>query len=223
MAKYEKKMMQFEAFQYNGSLSFPACEKDYDETKHAPYWAVIAGMKGILFFDVSNPAERPELYTRHPDGEIVHIPVGYYIIRWSDTELYPCEPNLFEASYKSALCEVKAKCLEIAKEYGYEPQSRQLIEEMAELTVAINKHWRIGRKFLEAESGGKRDNNMQQVVHEARDRIIEELADVQVMIWQISQLLGAEDGELEDVINDKISRQLDRIKKHHVESGGDVK
>lgn len=30
----------------------------------------------------------------------------------------------------------------IANHYGYEPQSRQLIEEMAELTVAINKAWR---------------------------------------------------------------------------------
>lgn len=218
MAKYEKKMMQFEAFRYDGDLI------DSNGKYYVPEWAQEAHKKGILFFNSPEVGDAAcELYTRHPDGEVVHIPVNYYIIRWSDTELYPCDPNLFEASYKSALCEVKAKCLEIAKEYGYEPQSRQLIEEMAELTVAINKHWRIGRKFLEAESGGKRDNNMQQVVHEARDRIIEELADVQVMIWQISQLLGAEDGELEDVINDKISRQLDRIKKHHVESGGDVK
>ena len=30
----------------------------------------------------------------------------------------------------------------IADYYGYEPQSRQLIEEMAELTVALNKAWR---------------------------------------------------------------------------------
>ena len=30
----------------------------------------------------------------------------------------------------------------IADHYGYEPQSRQLIEEMAELTVALNKAWR---------------------------------------------------------------------------------
>ena len=29
--------------------------------------------------------------------------------------------------------------------YGYESQSRQLIEEMAELTVAINKLWRVER------------------------------------------------------------------------------
>lgn len=31
----------------------------------------------------------------------------------------------------------------IADHYGYEAQSRQLIEEMAELTQAINKMWRI--------------------------------------------------------------------------------
>ena len=30
----------------------------------------------------------------------------------------------------------------IADRYGYEPQSRQCIEEMAELTQAINKYWR---------------------------------------------------------------------------------
>lgn len=34
----------------------------------------------------------------------------------------------------------KMKC--IADEHGYEYQSRQLIEEMAELTQAINKAWR---------------------------------------------------------------------------------
>ena len=30
----------------------------------------------------------------------------------------------------------------LAEWYGYEPQSRQCIEEMAELTQAINKLWR---------------------------------------------------------------------------------
>lgn len=97
MAKYEKKMMQFEAFRYNGSLSRPAVEKDFDERKHAPIWAAKAVINGVLFFE--GEGKRKELYTRHPDGEVSHIPVGYYIIRWSDTELYPCEPNLFEASY----------------------------------------------------------------------------------------------------------------------------
>ena len=99
MAKYEKKMMQFEAFQYTGELSLLACDKTFDKTKHVPDWVAMAVVRGILFYDVSNPEEKPKLCTRRPYGEIVHIPVGYYIIRWSDTELYPCEPNLFRASY----------------------------------------------------------------------------------------------------------------------------
>lgn len=218
MVKYEKKMMQFEAFQYTGDLSIPVCDKDYDETKHFPEWAALAVLKGILFYDVSNPPERPELYTRHPDGEVVHIPVGYYIIRWSDTELYPCEPNLFEASYKPALCEIKEKCVQIANEYGYDPQSRQIIEEMAELTVAINKHWRTANKFL-----GNQDSDMQQEVYKAIDRITEELADVQIMAWQMQYLLGVKDDDFEKRIEDKILRKLERIKKRHAESDGDVK
>ena len=47
MAKYEKKMMQFEAFRYNGSLSRPAVDKDFDESKHAPEWAALAVIKGV--------------------------------------------------------------------------------------------------------------------------------------------------------------------------------
>ena len=31
----------------------------------------------------------------------------------------------------------------IAEHYGYDSQSRQCIEEMAELTQAINKWWRV--------------------------------------------------------------------------------
>lgn len=99
MAQYEKKMMKFEAFRYNGSLSRPSEEKYFNERMHAPVWAAKAVINGILFFEDQGEGKRMELYARHPDGEVSHIPVGYYIIRWSDTELYPCEPNLFEASY----------------------------------------------------------------------------------------------------------------------------
>ena len=130
MAKYEKKMMQFEAFRYDGHISLPACEKDYDETKHAPYWVAMAGLKGILFFDTSNPVEIPKLYTRYPDGEVVHIPVGYYIIRWSDTELYPCEQNLFEASYiPVAEGNEEKRCLNIQGEQRAWDEKRQELEE----------------------------------------------------------------------------------------------
>lgn len=37
---------------------------------------------------------------------------------------------------------------EIAAYYGYEAQSRQLIEEMTELTQAINKLWRIDKSYI---------------------------------------------------------------------------
>lgn len=223
MAKYEKKMMQFEAFQYDGDLI------GSNGKYYAPEWAQEAYKKEILFYrGFPKDGEPPcELYIRHPDGEEVHVPVGYYIIRWSDTELYPCEPSLFEASYTPALCEAKAKCLEIANEYGYDPQSRQIIEEMAELIVAINKYWRIEKRFLEVEPGGT-DKDMQRAVYEAavteaRYHIVKELADVQIMIWQMSFLLGLDDGELKTIIDDRISRQLERIEKQHEESGGDAK
>lgn len=38
--------------------------------------------------------------------------------------------------------ETKQKIQKIAQTYGYDAQSRQCIEEMAELTQAINKFWR---------------------------------------------------------------------------------
>ncbi|GEM_PF-1385698 len=81
----------------------------------------------------------------------------------------------------------------IADTYGYEPQSRQLIEEMAECTQAINKFW---RKDYECDY---------------RKNLIEELADVSIMLQQIIYLLNAEN-DVEDTVSEKINRQLKRIK-----------
>ena len=50
MAKYEKKMMQFEAFQYNGELSVSECD-----------WAAMAVLKGILFFEATEEESKTEL------------------------------------------------------------------------------------------------------------------------------------------------------------------
>ena len=60
----------------------------------------------------------------------------------------------------------------IADHFGYESQSRQLIEEMAELTQAINHLWRY-------------DNDLKR-----RNAVYEELADVEIMIEQIKHLLS---------------------------------
>lgn len=88
-----------------------------------------------------------------------------------------------------------------ADHYGYEPQSRQLIEEMAELTVALNKAWR--KTFDTVDKIPNMDDE---------ERIVEEIADVEIMITQIEYLLGISAMELNNMIEQKLNRQLERIK-----------
>ena len=89
----------------------------------------------------------------------------------------------------------------IADHYGYEPQSRQLIEEMAELTVALNKAWR--KTFDAVDKLPNMDDE---------ERIEEEIADVEIMLSQIKYLLGVGEGELYQIIKSKLDRQIERIK-----------
>lgn len=95
---------------------------------------------------------------------------------------------------------IEQKVQYIADHYGYEPQSRQLIEEMAELTVAINKAWR---------SGSRKIPNTDYLDYE---HILEEMADTFIMIWQIKCLLGVRDGEFSEIVEQKLNRQIERIK-----------
>lgn len=88
----------------------------------------------------------------------------------------------------------------IADRYGYEPQSRQCIEEMAELTQAINKYWRK-RNF-----GG---NDRQ--IAEAEDAVLDEMADTLIMLWQLKYLLGFAEGPLAKRIEEKLNRQFKRM------------
>lgn len=84
----------------------------------------------------------------------------------------------------------------IAEHYGYEHQSRQCIEEMAELTQAINKHWR--------KEIPNRNN------HELLNDIYEEIADVEVCLEQIKHLLNCH-AEVEAVREYKVNREIQRI------------
>lgn len=93
----------------------------------------------------------------------------------------------------------------IADTYGYEAQSRQLIEEMAELTQAINKYWRkqllCGQnEIIEVPLGTPEEK-----------AIIEEIADVQICIKQVKYLLGIRDKDIIPIIEQKLNRQLERI------------
>ena len=89
--------------------------------------------------------------------------------------------------------------------YGYDAQSRQLIEEMAELTVAINKYW---RKYLKC---GNFDMFDTLKGSSEEDAIIEEIADVEICLSQLKFLLGIRPYEIDQIIEQKLNRQLERI------------
>lgn len=97
--------------------------------------------------------------------------------------------------------ETRAELAEIANTYGIEKQSDIAIEEMAELTKALLKYRRTIPTHTEAVTIAK--------------NIVEELADVQIMILQLEYLLRylgwTEEGEWYKIIKKKINRQLERI------------
>lgn len=68
----------------------------------------------------------------------------------------------------------------IADFYGYENQSNQLIEECAELIQALSKYRRAGGKGQPIADYQKTD---------VLENIIEEIADVEVMLDQLKYLL----------------------------------
>jgi hypothetical protein len=78
----------------------------------------------------------------------------------------------------------------IAEHYGLRVQMRQLIEEMAELTQVICKAERYDLDTV-------------------REHLVEEVADVQVVLEQVIYLLG--DNRIEQIRAEKIARQKRRI------------
>ena len=80
---------------------------------------------------------------------------------------------------------IKDSLAAIAEHYGLEKQKLKAIEEMAELTKALLK--------------------------DDRENIIEEIADVEIMISQLKWLLSVH-GQVADVRLRKIDRQLKRMK-----------
>ena len=90
----------------------------------------------------------------------------------------------------------------IADHYGYEPQSRQLIEELSELIQAVCKH---NRAF-----GGKQLSESRECPE--KDAIIEEMADVTIMMCQLQHILGIGNLDLDSKIEQKLNRQIERIK-----------
>jgi len=85
---------------------------------------------------------------------------------------------------------------EIANYYGYVVQSNQLVEECAELIQAVSKYRRaVGCPLKEV----------------ALENILEEIADVEIMLEQIKYLLQIPEDELEAMKLFKVNRTRGRI------------
>ena len=90
----------------------------------------------------------------------------------------------------------------IANHYGLAKQQRQLAEECGELIQATSKYMR----FLEASYASTVDWTYLQAV-------IEEIADVEVMLDEIKYLLHINSSAIDAIKQKKVSRQLERIEK----------
>lgn len=107
-----------------------------------------------------------------------------------------------------------SKIQKISDFYGYDSQSRQCIEEMAELTQAINKFWRkqmmCGFVLLD-DIKAEETEKLKLSDEKGYQNLVEEIADVQIMLWQMAYLLNA---DVTPIIEQKLDRQLKRIEKN---------
>ncbi|MCH5210416.1 MAG: hypothetical protein J1F01_05565 [Oscillospiraceae bacterium] len=94
----------------------------------------------------------------------------------------------------------------VANKYGYTAQAGQLTEECAELIVALNKFNRAGGM------DGLNNKSDSESAKRRRKQIIEEIADVAIMLDQIIYLLDA-DYEVQNEIKFKQWRESERIKR----------
>lgn len=94
----------------------------------------------------------------------------------------------------------------IAEHYGIENQSVQLMEEMAELTIALNKY----RRSSKIEHKTICDSIDEQFIIA---QIMEEICDVEIVLEQIKYLLNHSSDDLAVWKQRKIERQLERIAK----------
>lgn len=97
---------------------------------------------------------------------------------------------------------MQEKIKRIADYYGLKNQQRQLSEECAELIQATSKYMRYSEGPIEAYT-----NDWKYI-----QNVIEEIADVEVMLEQVKYLLNINNAAVEEIKKNKIERQLERIK-----------
>lgn len=117
---------------------------------------------------------------------------------------------------------VDERIKQIATVYGYDAQSRQCIEKMAELTKAINKMWRksflCGFVTLEEVQAEETEKTKFSDEKEWKD-VVEEIADVEIMLEQMKVLLNCTD-DVKAVKEQKLERQIKRIREREKTENG---
>lgn len=89
--KYRKKPVVIEAFKYDGD--FVGRSGDL----YVPEWALEALDVGALQYEGQG-----DLYVNTLEGKMLVTP-GDYIIQGIQGEIYPCKPDIFEATYDLVL------------------------------------------------------------------------------------------------------------------------
>lgn len=98
----------------------------------------------------------------------------------------------------------------IADHYGFEAQSRQLMEEMGELAQAVNKLWRFDQGYIDGDRYALVEN------------VAKEIADVNIMAYQIAYLTNCENlaKDLIDQILDDMVTKISKPEKMVTVIGG---
>ena len=86
--KCRKKAVVIEAFQYDGDLV------DRNGQYYVPEWASVAVQDGTFFYEGQG-----ELFIKTLEGNH-HVSVNDFVIQGVKGELYPCKPDIFEATYE---------------------------------------------------------------------------------------------------------------------------
>ena len=129
MAKYKKKQVEIEAFQYMGDL------KDRYGNWLAPDWAVKSFLEKVMYYD------GPELYIKTLEGDH-HVSVGDFIIQGVHGELYPCKPDIFAETYRSAKNDItEAKAADLLRYMEDYTDDEKMLHEAELALIAMERQY----------------------------------------------------------------------------------
>ena len=103
---------------------------------------------------------------------------------------------------------MEEKLLKIINHYGVMPQLKYFQSEVFELNEAI-----IDMQHKKWEMEGKTPEVVDPILNDFRLHIAEEIADVEVMLLQFKEYYHIDGKQILEIMNNKIDRQLERMKK----------